>query len=91
MWFESLWSKTFIGLFLGFFLSMSLFMNIGFIVPLAKDVFLFIAVIGGFTVWSALISWFYCVQSIKRPALICLASFLVTALINAWFYIQEGV
>lgn len=88
---ESLWSKTLVGLLLGFLLTMSLFMNIGFIAPLSRDVFLLIAVIGGFTLWSALISWFYCVQSLKKPALICLVGFLATAMINAWFYIQEGV
>ena len=88
---ESLWSKTLVGLLLGFLLTMSLFMNIGFIAPLSRDVFLLIAVIGGFTLWSALISWFYCVQSLKKPALIWLVGFLATAMINAWFYIQEGV
>ncbi len=91
MWSESLWSKTLIGLFLGFLFSMSLFMNVGFAAPLPKDVFLLIAVLGGFTLWSILISWFYCVRSIKKPTLVCLAGFAVTAVINVWFYFQGGV
>ncbi|PAJ76226.1 hypothetical protein CJF42_00590 [Pseudoalteromonas sp. NBT06-2] len=90
MWYESLWIKSFVGFFLGFLLSMSLFMNIGFIAPLSRDVFLFIAVIGGFTVWSALISWFYCVQSIKKPTLVCLVGLLITSMVNVYFYIQAG-
>jgi len=90
MWSESLWTKSLVGLLLGFLLSMSLFLNIGFIAPLPRDVFLIIAVIGGFTVWSALISWFYCVQSIKKPTLLCLGALLITAAINAYFYTQGG-
>ncbi|MCC2607462.1 hypothetical protein [Planctobacterium marinum] len=91
MWSESLWTKSLIGLLLGFLLSMSLFINIGFAVPIPRDVFLLIAVIGGFTLWSILISWFYSVKSIKKPVLICLAGFLLSALFNYWFYAQGGL
>jgi len=87
MWSESLWVKTLIGFILGLFLSMGLMINIGFSLPISRDIFLLIAVLGGFIGWCAIISWFLCVQSIKKPAIICLVAFSLSSVINAWFYI----
>ena len=67
---------------------MSLAMNVGFLLPIARDVFLLVAVLGGFTFWSGMISWFYCVQSVKRPAIISVVLFALSALLNAWCYFQ---
>ena len=86
MWTSSIWAKSTIGFLLGFLLSMSTFMNVGFAVPMPRDVFLLIAVMGGFTLWSIIISWFYCVESLKKPAWICLGLFFLTAGINAYYY-----
>jgi hypothetical protein len=86
MWSERLWAKTLVGFFLGLLLSMGIFINIGFALSIPRDVFLMIAVLGSFTVWAALISWFYCVQSIKKPIIMCLIVFSLSSAINAWFY-----
>ncbi|REL25608.1 hypothetical protein DXX93_02940 [Thalassotalea euphylliae] len=89
-WAYSLWTKSLAGFLLGFLSTMSLFIVIGFVLPLPRDVFLLIAVIGGFVLWSALLAWFYCMPSIKKPTLFCVASLLVTGLVNTWFYMQGG-
>ena len=90
MWSESLWTKTLVSFFLGFFCSVSLCINIGFAIPIPRDVFLFFSVLGGFSGWVVLISWFYCVQSIKKPGVICLIIFSLSAAINAWFYMGNN-
>ena len=90
MWSESLWTKTLVSVILGFFCSVSLCINIGFTVPIPRDVFLFFSVVAGFIGWAAIISWFFCVQSIKKPAIICLIIFSLSAVINAWFYIGNN-
>lgn len=89
-WTHSLWLKTFVGFFFGFLLSMSVFMVVGFLAPIPRDVFLLIAVMGGFTLWCVLMTWFYSVESIKKPALITLILFLITAFVNAFFYVQAS-
>lgn len=87
-WSQSLWIKTLVGFFFSFLVSTSFFLVIGFALPMPKDVFLLIAVIGGFTLWSSLLAWFYSVSSIKQPFLFCLTSLVITGSINTWFYLQ---
>ena len=89
MWPESIWIKSVVGLLLGFLVSMSVFINIGFVAPIPADVFLLTAVLGGFIGWALLISWFFCVPSIKRPTLICLGIFVMSSVLNAWFYMER--
>ena len=91
MWSESIWTKSILGLLLGFLLSMSLAINLGFLLPIPRDVFLLIAVLGGFSFWAGIISWFHCVTSVKRPSLISLLVFVLSALLNAWCYFQGTV
>lgn len=91
MWSETLWIKASVGFFLGLLFSMGIFINIGFALPIPRDVFLLIAVLGSFIFWGVLISWFLCVQSIKKPTSICLIAFGLSSAINAWFYIGNTV
>lgn len=81
-----MWSKTFVGLFLGLILSMSLFVSIGYFVPMQRDVLLFGGYVGIFILWTALMTWVYCSHSVKRPLFLCLGLLTVSSVANAARY-----
>ncbi|MCC2607447.1 hypothetical protein [Planctobacterium marinum] len=81
-----MWAKTIVGIILSLVLSMSLFLNIAYLVPFPRDVYLFIGFVGGFLLWGGLFTVFYCYSSIKRPLLYCLITLAISATINGLFY-----
>lgn len=84
---KSIWAKTLVGLVLGFIVSMSLVINIGFVVLVPRDIFLLVAVLTGFTLWAGLICWFYTFSSALKPSVICLLLLVVSAGFNVFCYI----
>lgn len=84
-----MWSKTMVGLVVSLLLAMSLFVNIGYFVPLQRDILLFIGYVGIFIVWAALMSWFYCSSSLRRPGLTCIGLFLLSSAANSVYYFGE--
>ena len=87
---KSIWTKTFAGLLFGFIVSMSLVINVGFVIPVPRDVFLIAAVLTGFTLWAGLLCWFYTFSSVLKPSLICLLILALSAGLNALFYNGVG-
>jgi hypothetical protein len=83
-----MWAKTFVGIIVSMFLNMSLFLNVAYLVPLPRDVYLFIGFVGGFLLWGAILSYFYCQSSIKKALKYCLPLLLFSATINGLFYTE---
>lgn len=81
-----MWAKTMVGLFLGLILSMSLFVSIGYFVPMQRDVLLFGGYVGIFILWTALMSWVYCTSSVKRPLLTIVVLLILSSAANAARY-----
>lgn len=81
-----MWAKTLIGLIVSLLLMMSLFLNFAYLVPLPKDVYLFIGFVGGFLLWAGIMTYFYCQTTVRAPLKYCLLVFLGSGAINSLFY-----
>ena len=78
--------KTLFALLVSLLLTMSLCLNIAFLIPMPRDVYLFVGFVGGFLTWGGFISWVYCQSSIKSTLKTALPVFVVSAVINITFY-----
>lgn len=82
-----MWAKTLIGLFLGLLLAMSIFLNIGYLIPMPRDILLFSGYVGIFLAWAGFMTWFYSAESLKKPMKIALPLFFGSVGINSLFYL----
>lgn len=83
-----MWSRTFIGFFLGFLLTMSVCSAVGQFITQGVDVFLFITYIGGFMVWAGYMTWIYVQDSLKKPVVLSFLLLALSAMVNALFYME---
>lgn len=81
-----MWSKTLVGLFVSMFVSMSLTINMAYILPVAIDVSLFTGFISFFLLWGGFLSYFYSLDKVKQGLKTCLPLLLISIGINAVFY-----
>ncbi len=77
-----MWARTLAGLFVGLLLSISLTLNFSELAPLPKDTLLLIGYITGFLIWAGIITFFYCISTIKKTLLISLSVLLLSATTN---------
>lgn len=79
-------NKSIIGLVFGLMLAMSLFVNVGYFVPLQRDVLLFSGYVGIFFVWAGLMTWFYTASKVTPPLKVAVPLFIVSTLANGLYY-----
>lgn len=78
-----MWSRTFVGFFLGLLLSISLMLNLNFILPLAVDSRLLIGLLAAFVLWAAVMVYCYYSKSAGRAGLGCMKLLVVSGVVNA--------
>ena len=77
-----MWRKTLSSFFIGLLLSTSLILNVNHFIPLDVDVKLLVGYVAGFITWSALMTYFFCFESVKRPFIQCTCVLLVSVALN---------
>ncbi|MEM9102390.1 MAG: hypothetical protein AAGB12_08695 [Pseudomonadota bacterium] len=81
-----MWSKTLVGFVVSLMLNTSLIFNIDNLIPMPTQIFLLFGFIGGFILWVLIMTYFYCVPSIKKPMIILTPILLISVAINVFFY-----
>lgn len=82
-----MWAKTILGLLMSWLLTMTLMLNMAYLFPIGRDLYLLIGFVGSTMVWGGIMAYFYCTNTTK-PILWSLVPFLVSAALNALFYLQ---
>lgn len=80
-----MWAKTFAGFFVGLLLYVTLTLNMAFLLPIPRDVYMLIGFVGGFVLWAGIAAYFYSVSSLKKPLLVSAGVLVVSGGINALF------
>lgn len=83
-----MWVKTIVGLFFSLFLMTTLVMNVTVLFPISRDAYFLFAFVGGIFIWGGLMSYFYCTERFGFALVKCLPIFLVSAGINAAYYMR---
>lgn len=86
----SLWIKTPIATLLGLFLSISLLLNIIFILPLARDIELLIGMLLGFTLWISFLTLLMASRKLWRSVGFSVIALSCSILVNTLF-LKVGV
>lgn len=81
-----MWSKTIVGLLASMFISMSLTINMAYLLPVPIDVSLFIGFVSFFLLWGGWLSYFYSLDKVKQGVKTCVPVFMISMAINAVFY-----
>jgi len=83
-----MWSKTFIAIVGGCLLSISLMLNLNFMIPFKIDTRLFIGLLFSFPMWVALMVWCYASETFKQAFKRCTLLFIPSAMFNALFLLN---
>jgi hypothetical protein len=82
-----MWSRTFAGLIIGLFLSVSLVLNLNLLLPIKEDTMLLLGLLLAFPIWSGIQVWAYSFSSAKKAwfklSLVLIPSVLVNAVLLA--------
>lgn len=78
-----MWSRTLTGFVLGLLLSVSLMLNLNWLLPLATDARLLIGLLVGFVLWAGVIVYCYWCRNARRAAFGCLTVLAVSVGSNA--------
>ena len=81
-----MWVKTLLGLVVSLILNMNLFLNVAYLFPMPRDVYLLIGFVGGFLLWGCLFTWFYSHSSIKKPLKFYIPLTIGSGMINSMFF-----
>lgn len=80
-----MWIRTLVALILGLLLNVSLMLNLAYLVPLPRDMYLLIGFIGGFLLWAGFATYYYSVASLKAPVVKGLLLLVVSSGVNSLF------
>ena len=80
-----MWPKTFAALIGGCLISVSIMLNLNYLLPFAKDVKLLIGVLVGFPIWVAAMVYCYASSGGWQAWKRCGSIILVSAGINSYF------
>ena len=83
-----MWSITAIAIFGGCILSISLMLNLNFIMPFKVDTRLFIGLLLAFPLWVSVMIWCYSSESFKHALKRCTFLFVPSAIVNALFLLN---
>jgi len=87
-----MWPKSFAAFFGGCILSITLVLNIKFMMPFAIDIQLFTGMLLIFPIWTAIIVWCYSCQNGKQAWVQCGVLLAPSAVINAlYIWVNNGV
>ena len=77
-----MWRKTYLSFLIGLLLSTSIILNLNYFLPFDVDVKLLVGYILGFLIWAGLMSYFFCFEKTKKPALQCLSVLTFSLVLN---------
>ncbi len=83
-----MWFRTLLAVFLAGALNSSLMLNIGLLTPIERANYALLSFVGGFILWSALATVFYCYINLKQLLVISLPVLVVSASINTFFALR---
>jgi len=78
-----MWSRTFAGLIIGLFLSVSLVLNLNLLLPIKEDTMLLIGLLLAFPIWTGIQVWSYSFTCAKKAWLKLSLLLIPSVLINA--------
>ena len=78
-----MWSRTFAGLIIGLFLSVSIVLNLNLLLPIKEDTMLLIGLLLAFPIWAGIQVCSYSFTSAKRAWLKLSLLLIPSVLINA--------
>lgn len=81
-----MWSKTFIALFLGCFLSISIMLNLNYMLTMTVDEKLLIGLLFAFPIWVTAMVLVYAAESTKQALKRCGIPFTISAVINVIYF-----
>lgn len=82
-----MWPKTLLGFMISLLLNTCLMLNLAYLTPLPRDVYLLLAFVGGILLWAGIMTVFYCTNKLQRTMLYCIFLLFVSAGINVMFYL----
>lgn len=77
-----MWPKSFAAFFWGLFLSISLMLNVNYLIPVPADVSLLIGLLLAFVLWGGTMVYCFSCDTVKQASFTCFKVFFVSALIN---------
>lgn len=83
-----MWSKTAIAILGGCILSISLMLNLNFIMPFEVDTRLFIGLLLAFPLWVSVMIWCYASENFKHALKRCTFLLVPSAITNALFLLN---
>jgi hypothetical protein len=83
-----MWLKTGVGLILSLLVCMSLLLNLAYLVPMSRDIYLLFGFVGTFVIWASLMTYFYSEPTITKPVKYSFTTLLISGLVNAFFYFE---
>jgi len=83
-----MWSKTTIAVVGGCLLSISLMLNLNFILPFEVDTRLFIGLLLAFPLWVGIMIWCYTSESFKQAFKRCSLLLIPSAVFNTLFLLN---
>jgi hypothetical protein len=78
-----MWSRTFAGLLLGLFISISVVLNLNLLLPIKEDSMLLIGLLCAFPMWAGIQVWAYSFTSAKKAWLKLALVLAPSAALNA--------
>ena len=76
-----MWVKSIAGCIFGLLFFVSLSMNLFYLAPLGREVYLLTGYVGGFILWAGIMTYIYCQdsfwQALKQSALVFLGSLAI--------------
>ncbi len=84
-----MWSKTLAALIAGCLISISLMLNLNYILPLAVDTRLLIGLLAAFPLWVAAMVWCYGSRSAKQAWRRCGGLLMVSIFFNSVFILVK--
>ncbi|MEI5637654.1 MULTISPECIES: hypothetical protein [unclassified Pseudoalteromonas] len=77
-----MWSKTWLGFFVGLLLSISVVLNLNLLLPFSEASLLMLGLILAFPIWAAVLLWSYSHNSVKTACKPILAVLLPSVALN---------
>ncbi|WP_053979462.1 hypothetical protein [Marinagarivorans algicola] len=83
-----MWFRTLLAVFLAGALNSSLMLNVALLTPIERANYALLSFVGGFILWSALATVFYCYINLKQLLIIALPTLLASASLNTFFALR---
>jgi spore maturation protein SpmA len=80
-----MWSKTLVGFVVSLLLSLSLMLNVAYLIPLHREVYLLLGFVGGILLWAGMMTVFYCVERVGKVMRVCGPLLVGSVAVNALF------